>query len=1484
MGEKKSLTEWPDNLKDVVDWFLRVGGKDNISTTDKSEALKNAVFQLEGHQAVKSALGNGDLPGLFRKVAEALQGFIGYDKNGQQPLDGNGIANKGGYISSYDKATWNGELDQPESQEAKKAAHIFLGSMPILYFGLTYLYWNCSSRQSEYWASDNLNGYNSALSIFISTMGYTPTSMLHNIQGSEVAERLTKNQIYGFDELKEAKTEPYSYSDFLEKVKQYGEQKLTSSPVNCSLYTLYRASKAYLASKFKEGETSEETFDTIKQKLDKFSKSCWPSYTDLKSEFDNFLKEIGASQTPPSTAVRDPSPSPSPAAPVAGTLTTLGLGGGATAAYLLDLGGAKTLVNDSPLSTLADFSYRVARELKRCIDWFLRVTGKDGGTGGDKSEALAKALLKLPDFQRAIKAAAEKVKGDGVHVSQALENLKSEITLKGIIEKLGDSLRAFIGYDGKGQRIALVIDPLQQLRKGVLEFLRGFLDRLKSDLAVEDNDATTQLRRAVGSGKESFEKAIGMLAVITQDTSVSRHKIPGILKALKNVDVFKNEKDVGGLASGFKEYLAEVLGAVARNKELKSQAAQAATQVDNLKEKLTSLVNAYGNQKGDLTTETKDVREAERTLTYNAQLHPVKSLVEGVKRGTTSFLQPLQHKSRYKSAYMVHNWKGTTDNNKIAKIFLGCLPLYYYWLTYLYWKCSLSHSQGGWEGNRPNSGSLSAFMVGHGYVTVHLNKHPGKNIAPLLERFDELKDSMQTASGTPPTTTKPSHPELLGALNKSLQEAIGTGSSSSTTLNGHSLSALFQLCRCYFTGKHIIQSGSPTFKPRPPTSIREMLYWLAGLQFSPHYSDLTKHIDNVIPAQHGLPVADSSTSSPDNVITQSQMKGFLLSSCLSAPGVLGAIQGDAADSKEPDGEPWLYSLFCNSMNLRYPSGPALFNTLASYSYALQFQLYFLYRQCQNNYSYTCGWKQCAFGKNVNARIQGSIVVSYICPTGCTKGSHDHSTRPDQCEHTGCGESTKGSPLQAFLTDNLKGFCRQHPGTSTHLTECSLGSLCHVPMGFNPMDLRTASNASTQGENICLTLRAFCGGFNTPLRQLSEKLGCLTKRTPRVLGDLFGFTWHLNGQLFKDRPTPKSLAAMLVKAMGSNNPPTVPGFLFNILKVKASPLSTSSPSPTGLSRSLEAMAPTIPFLYQLFMAEDSNSLPGTLFDLNQHCHTKENKSDAIVNKKPNQRLTVVTHNGDVCSTANDLWSLYQPVGQKPSPPDDTDPYKDCRNGNCGPYLYPLTHSDGATFGKPAPYASTYLSWMVYLTDDLQSWFQDMLDEFKDIDCKALGCIGKSQCNHSAGQHGTPAACSCPSVVQCGGTLPLLYRHGFRYFNPAVLMGWKVDGSRWKQDDDLKGKCSHFASQLNNLLQTNSPLDNLITTIDDFLYAIRWEFFSKLSSFWTIYICLILYTFFFLLDTLRVRSHVKLTPSTTVPPLSLLTSGKPPPITKLTYITQ
>ncbi|GIX65926.1 uncharacterized protein BcabD6B2_53610 [Babesia caballi] len=562
-------------------------------------------------------------------------------------------------------------------------------------------------------------------------------------------------------------------------------------------------------------------------------------------------------------------------------------------------------------------------------------------------------------------------------------------------------------------------------------------------------------------------------------------------------------------------------------------------------------------------------------------------------------------------------------------------------------------------------------MVGQGYVADHLNgnKKASEMIKTALGGFTEIT--------TPPQPSASTYAEFFQKLREVGIDKWRQGTSGPQNAQTHPLSGFYILTSSYFLHQQHLNARDS----RTPTTIREMLYWLSGLQFSPNYNELQIQIESNIPST-GLRVADSAkpstsgssgpgsaSASAGDTLTRKDFNEYLTSTCVFAPALLGTIQGNSADSQS---EPWLYSLFSNNMNLQYPSGSALFNTLANYSYALQFQLYFLYQQCSNTYTKACGWNQCTYGQDINKSTASQIVSSHICPTGCTKSTseHNHSTRPDQCEHNGCGSNSKSSPLQAFLTDKLRGFSRGHPSDpSSHLASCS-GSLCHVPMGFNPKDLRTASNANTQGENICLTLRPFCGGFNTPLRQLCEKLGCLTKRTPRTLGDMFGFTWHLKAQL----------SATLNNITNAE--------WLRDLKVK------------------------LPFSYQL---------------------TSES----------GQKLNKFVGTGHSGHSKADLSSLYSSGCKE-------------KGNNCGPYLYPLTHSEGATYAPKN--ASAYLSWVLYLTDDLQSWFQEMTDEIPTV-----------QCTNNNGSHRASPNCSCSSVVECSGVLPLLYRHGFRFLSAFRLKG-------------------------------------------------------------------------------------------------------------------
>ncbi|GIX62469.1 variant erythrocyte surface antigen-1 family protein [Babesia caballi] len=343
-AQKTQLTDWPDNLKDAIDWFLRVGGKDGQTTGGDNDASKlaKAIVKLEGFSVNLPGIDKTHgVEGLFNKIAKGLQQFIGYSINGNHALTGEGIGSNYGssrYTSSYsNKAQWKEGLNKPGAPDANKVALIFLGTMPMVYFGITYLCWRCSTNHVG-WATNRLNVINSPLYLFMSANGFSRSSELKDISAKEVAT-LLKDKYDSFDDLKNAPRDQYTYSGFLNK---FEEQSASNSAINCPLISCQKLAKAYLTSQFESDKAGDATLRDIKEKLQHFSTSCKTFAPELQSEIETFLRDIKANRPKTDAA---PSDKPSPASAVAGTLTTFGLGGGAAAAYLLDLGGAKTLVN-----------------------------------------------------------------------------------------------------------------------------------------------------------------------------------------------------------------------------------------------------------------------------------------------------------------------------------------------------------------------------------------------------------------------------------------------------------------------------------------------------------------------------------------------------------------------------------------------------------------------------------------------------------------------------------------------------------------------------------------------------------------------------------------------------------------------------------------------------------------------------------------------------------------------------------------------------------------------------------------------------------------------------------------------------------------------------------------------------------------------------------------------------------------------------------
>lgn len=147
MAEKKSLSDCPTNLKEAIDWVLRVTGKDNgkdAKTIDLAGAAHTLVKDLLGEDGkhvkevlgtnggdaqensqstlVKNILKNGNgicgtsctgtgdknaICCLIKKLGDVLQTFIGYNGGGKMGVNGISKKDSTPYTSSYkESATW----------------------------------------------------------------------------------------------------------------------------------------------------------------------------------------------------------------------------------------------------------------------------------------------------------------------------------------------------------------------------------------------------------------------------------------------------------------------------------------------------------------------------------------------------------------------------------------------------------------------------------------------------------------------------------------------------------------------------------------------------------------------------------------------------------------------------------------------------------------------------------------------------------------------------------------------------------------------------------------------------------------------------------------------------------------------------------------------------------------------------------------------------------------------------------------------------------------------------------------------------------------------------------------------------------------------------------------------------------------------------------------------------------------------------------
>ncbi|GIX61263.1 variant erythrocyte surface antigen-1 family protein [Babesia caballi] len=470
----------------------------------------------------------------------------------------------------------------------------------------------------------------------------------------------------------------------------------------------------------------------------------------------------------------------------------------------------------------------------------------------------------------------------------------------------------------------------------------------------------------------------------------------------------------------------------------------------NLKEAIDWILRVTGKDGGTSKSGTQQLAEAGSKLleSVKASSTELQEMLDKIKQALKSNLNGIINAlgdglkgfrdevlSNKKNVYQQLSNSSSTDVPKAGEIFLGCVPLCFYGLSYLYWRCS---DQGGWKAltfSDTTSPALKHFMEAAGFDTKkHINpSKSGADIATALQNFNSFHS---TING------KPSFTHFL----KSLRSAAST-----TT---HPLSTLFLGATFYFESKRPKTHKSPS-------TIRQMLFWLCALNTSPHFIDLMDRFSDVIGADFQVAVSGRAGGHGLQTLSADDLAVNLVTSSLLSSNILVTIQGLG----DPE-NPLLHEIYGIS-EFSYPSsGTALFNALSDYTYALQFQLLFLFQQCSRSTIHGCAWQDCKYGSGVAAHSD-----SHICPSKCTS-NHTSGNHIANCTHTCSGHS----PLQAFLTDNLKGFS---PPTETNrhiYADHHPGSMCHVTMGFSPEHIKVVDK---KGSDIQKTLRPLCGSDMSP---------------------------------------------------------------------------------------------------------------------------------------------------------------------------------------------------------------------------------------------------------------------------------------------------------------------------------------------------------------------------------------------------------------------
>ncbi|GBE63382.1 hypothetical protein, conserved [Babesia ovata] len=308
---------------------------------------------------------------------------------------------------------------------------------------------------------------------------------------------------------------------------------------------------------------------------------------------------------------------------------------------------------------------------------------------------------------------------------------------------------------------------------------------------------------------------------------------------------------------------------------------------------------------------------------------------------------------------------------------------------------------------------------------------------------------------------------------------------------------------------------------KPPTTVCQMLQWLAGLSYNRIYTKLegkfAEFFDNKekdksakIPIEVAMPSRRSEKMLRS--LTFDEMSDLFNNITIRPYHILVTILGNG----HADGR-YACDFLTNPDDLFYPSDTdQCLDMLVEICLRLNEQILFLFKQCQNGPG-SSGWRDCLYGRGVGG-YAWTCNDKPCANQNCSQIANQmHNQTPNQKTNRYCGQQCDQhpkcglkSPLQSFLEDGLVGFLPHSFTTPGCKLTCTVsnhkGLPCKTPMGFK--DLSQMASRTGSGRCIKDVLDPFCGTRECSLSLICSYFIYLLHRPPQTLGDMFAFYYNI----------------------------------------------------------------------------------------------------------------------------------------------------------------------------------------------------------------------------------------------------------------------------------------------------------------------------------------------------------------------------------------